>query len=112
MTNIQVVLAALILLNVIRIYWRFRNGGITRRSFLWWLFLWACAFVVVIRPEGINRVADFLGVGRGADVVLYLALVLVFFLLFKLFSRTVKLEGDIEKIVRALALRDDERNKR
>lgn len=74
---------------------------------MWWIIFWVLGIIVVVLPESINRLADLLGVGRGADVILYLAIILLFFLVFKLFTRLVKIEKSIVKIVRALALDND-----
>jgi len=75
-----------------------------------WMLLWLLGAALVINPESANRIADILGVGRGADVVVYVGLIFVFFLLFKLYNRTITIERDITRIVRSLALLKDEKD--
>lgn len=72
-----------------------------------WMLLWLLGAALVINPESANRIADIVGVGRGADVVVYVGLIFVFFLLFKLYNRTITIEQDITRIVRSLALKDE-----
>ncbi|PIW95802.1 hypothetical protein COZ84_01545 [Candidatus Kuenenbacteria bacterium CG_4_8_14_3_um_filter_39_15] len=60
--------------------------------------------VAFITPESLTKIANILGIGRGADLVLYLAVVVVFYLMFRIFIRLEKMERDITKVVRKNAL--------
>ena len=85
---------------------RFRRGALPLGHLALWAAFWIGVIVVVIRPETSSAVARFLGVGRGADVVVYLALVAAFYLLFKMFARVEEIERQLTKIVREAALKD------
>jgi hypothetical protein len=61
---------------------------------------------VVVRPETASAVAGLFGVGRGADVVVYLALAAAFYLIFRLFAKLEDIDRQLTKIVRAEALKD------
>ena len=113
MQGIEILLLLASLTMLVRVWRRYIRDRSTIRQSLWWTALWLLGGFVVLVPESVNRAADFLGVGRGADVVLYAAVVLLFVLNFKLFSKLVKIENDIIRIVREFALRDknDERPK-
>jgi len=66
--------------------------------------LWLAAAVAVWRPDLTTRVAQFLGIGRGADLLLY-ALALAFLAaLFYFYRKSRQLEGDITRLVRHIAL--------
>ena len=71
--------------------------------------LWLAAAVAVWRPDSTTRVAQLLGIGRGADLVLY-ALALAFLAaVFYFYRKSRQLEGDITRLVRHLALATAER---
>jgi len=106
-SGIQIILLSFLGLLIIRTLKRFRGGMITQLGFFGWILLWLFGSIFVINPDSANRIADILGVGRGADVVLYVGLILVFYLLFKLFNRTITIEQDITRLVRSLALKDE-----
>ncbi len=48
--------------------------------------------------------AHLLGIGRGADMVMYLGLILIFYLLFKVYVRLEQMDREITQIVRAVTL--------
>jgi hypothetical protein len=58
-------------------------------------------------PNFLTKLANFLGIGRGADLVFYLGLLALFFLIFHLYVRLEKIEKNITKIVQADALDND-----
>ena len=64
------------------------------------------AFVFVLFPETTNKIAHWLGVGRGADFIFYLCILLFWFIISKLVSRIKLLEDQITELVRKDALRD------
>ena len=86
-------------------YWR----GLTRMLHLeMWLLFWVCVVVVALRPEVTDLLARWLGVGRGVDTAIYLALLMIFFLLFRSFGKIEDLDRQLTKVVRANALREME----
>ena len=60
--------------------------------------------VAVVFPELTNDLADFVGVGRGADLVTYLAIVGVLFVLIHYYTKFVELQQQVTELTRALAL--------
>lgn len=85
---------------------RFRRGGLSRLQLALWSLLWVGIIAVVVRPETASLLARTLGVGRGADVVVYLAIAALFYLQFRMFGRLEDHEQQITDLTRALALRD------
>lgn len=106
MTAIQIVLVGFALFAMSRVVLRFRRGGLPLAYLVLWSLFWLAVIVVVLLPDTAGAVAALLGVGRGADVVIYLALVLLFYLLFRMFARLEELERQITLVVRAAALKE------
>jgi hypothetical protein len=71
-----------------------------------WTILWLAVGIVALIPELTSRLADLLGIGRGADVVVYTAIVVIVALLFRMSIRLEQLDRAITKVTRELALRD------
>jgi len=106
MNPIQVVLILFAVFAWSRVVNALRRGTLALTPFLLWTVFWVAVVVVVVRPEATAVLAHVFGVGRGADLAIYLALVLVFFLLFRLFAKIEDLERQLTRLVRAQALND------
>ncbi len=64
----------------------------------------AIGVAAVAWPELTTRAANLVGVGRGTDLVLYLAVLAFSFLSVALYQRIARLESSITRLTRELAL--------
>ena len=78
---------------------------ITPRVGFAWGLLWIAAAVAIARPELTATIANALGIGRGTDLVLYFAILFMIFGFFAVYVRLRRIESDMTKIVRELAIR-------
>jgi small membrane protein len=65
----------------------------------------ATAAVFILWPGITSTIARKLGVGRGADLIFYLSILLFWFVILKLFSRIRRIEQKMTEIIRMDALR-------
>jgi hypothetical protein len=106
MTVIQLVLIAFAGFGFGAVVRRHRRGGLSRLHLALWSLLWIAIIAVVVRPETASFLARRLGVGRGADVVIYLAVAVLFYLQFRQFGRLEDHERQITALTRELALKN------
>lgn len=106
MSAMQLVILFIVLLIWWRLYLRFKNNELTVREFVEWFIFWLLVAGVTVVPDTTSYLAALLGVGRGVDLVVYLALLLIFYLLFKIFLRLEKNDRQLTQVVREMALRD------
>lgn len=106
---IQIILISLMLAAFIMTWRRALQGVIRPAEALAWSALWIAASIFILLPNVTSRIAQFFGVGRGVDLVLYASVSALFLLLFKLFIQHEQLERNITKIIRREALRDLEK---
>jgi small membrane protein len=66
----------------------------------------AAAIVFVLWPGVTNIIANTLGVGRGADLIFYLSILIFWFVALKLYARIRKLEQLFTQIIREDALKN------
>ena len=101
MTLIQFILSTSLVLLLV-LYLRFFRNRLFNAFFFIGFFLLGIAFV--LQPNFAQHIADFLGVGRGVDVIIYLLLVTFFFLFIALFYKTRHLGKTINELVRNRAI--------
>jgi small membrane protein len=66
----------------------------------------AAAIVFVLWPNVTNVIANKLGVGRGADLIFYLSILIFWFVALKLYARIRKLEQLFTQIIRDDAMKN------
>ena len=93
------VLAGAVLLYFLRL----RSKAVDR---LFILVCFGCASLTVMHPDIATRVANLVGVGRGADLIVYFSLPGLLMMIFLLFARTRELDAKLTTAVREFAIRD------
>lgn len=82
---------------------------VLRRRSAWrtqgvWVVIWLSAMAAFIWPDGTARLAQAVGIGRGADLILYLAILSGFWAFARLSARQRQTERDLTRLVRELAI--------
>lgn len=103
---IKYILLAIVLLIILRVTSKLRSRELGVREYAIWLIFWIGAGVVIFRPETANFVANIVGVGRGADVMVYLSVIMLFYLVFRILVRQERMEREITKLTRELAIKN------
>lgn len=97
MNGIQALLIGGVLL--IFLYYAFRLRSAVTDLVLLLLFSGLAIFFILV-PQDTNIIAHRLGVGRGADLLFYVCILLFLFIVMKLFSRIRRLEKTLTQLVR------------
>lgn len=107
MLGIQILISVFVLFALARTFRQWRQR---RLSHVWafvWMLFWVGVAGMVFLPNTTQVFANVLGVGRGADLVIYVSLVALFYLQFKLFTKIESVEQEISRLVREVALREE-----
>lgn len=103
---IQLVLIVFILFAASRAYLRFKGGSLHFGAFIFWLLIWASAAIAIFFPEEMSIIARWAGIGRGADIIIYVSIALLFYLVFRLHVMMEGLRTEISRLVREISLKE------
>ncbi len=106
MNAFQMLGLGFIIVVLLRIFFSIRAHRITPRAGWSWLLLWVCAAAMISQPGLTVLVARWLGIGRGADLVFYGAILGMLIGFYIIFVRLQRLEENITRIVRHLAIEE------
>lgn len=95
-------LLILFLVIALAIYFAKLRSSIRNRVIVLTLFLLGTIFVSF--PDTAQTLAEFLGVGRGADLLFYLSIFALSFLCLVLYSRTMTLDAQITELARRITI--------
>lgn len=68
--------------------------------------VWLAAGIAILWPEVTVRVAAIVGIGRGADLVLYVFVIAFLVSCFYFYTKILKLEANITELVRYFAIQN------
>jgi small membrane protein len=105
---IQFVLIIALVVALFVTWKRAYQNVISRLEAFMWSVAWIVAAGVIILPQTTTTVANFFGVGRGVDFVLYASVITLFFLMFNIFIKLDRLDRKLTDVVRKDALKDVE----
>jgi|SRR5579884_1640028 len=108
---LQILLLVIIFFALTRVLLRSREKNISIKSALFWIIIWTLAAVGIILPQTTSVIAHIVGVGRGADVVTYVSLLLLFYLVFRIYVMMEEIRHDITSIIRQIALQNPKKGK-
>lgn len=106
---LQIFITFLVILIWMKIFKQWQQNKVGLLSFLIWFVLWLAILLVFWQPDITTYLANFLGIGRGADLIVYLSIILIFYLIFKIFIRLDKTDKLITKLVREDAIKNGEK---
>jgi hypothetical protein len=81
-----------------------RTGGVTRRQSVFWVFLWMSAAIVIALPNIASWAARLVGIGRGADLVLYILAFACILLVRYFYHKQRRMEIVLTELVRRDAI--------
>lgn len=109
---IQFVLSFFLLFALSRVLLQLRKGNLTIPSFLFWGGVFSVAIIGIINPALTAQAAKFFGIGRGADIVIYLSIALLFYLVFRLSIAIEDVRHELTELVRKIALSNHAKKRR
>ncbi len=104
MTLIQIFLLIFVVFALVRVWTQFQRKMLSRSDVFVWTVVWFGIAFVTLLPNAATWIANFVGVGRGTDLVLYIAVAVLFSALFRSFARIHQLERSLTEFVRKQAI--------
>jgi len=104
MRPIQFLLLAFVLFALVKVIRKYKQRGIRTLEFLFWTLVWVGSALVITFPDTTFFLAHLLGIGRGADLIMYTSLLIAFYLIFRIHLTLDRLEQEVTEVIRAMAL--------
>jgi hypothetical protein len=100
----QFLLLAFVLAALAKVVHSYKQQHMPVPNFLFWVLVWIGTACIIIFPDATSFLARLLGIGRGADLIIYTSLLISFYLIFRVYLALARLEQAVTKLVRAIAL--------
>lgn len=108
---IQILILLFALFAITRVGIQARRRDIPTIWAIVWGLVWVSAAVVSVLPQTTDLLAARVGISRGADLIVYVAILALLFLVFRIVVKLESTQQEITKLVRSLALQQLEGQK-
>jgi hypothetical protein len=98
------------IISIIAIVWflfRYLNEKNSLLTVILWVLFWIIVSLFAIFPDFSNAFAKLFGITRGLDFIIIIVFAVLVYTIFKLYTKIDKLEDDVNKIVKEVALNNE-----
>lgn len=75
--------------------------------YLFWILIWLFVVIFAFVPELSIDIANIFGISRGLDFLIIVAIIVLFYLVFRLYIKVDKLQEEMTDIVTEIALNNE-----
>jgi len=101
----QLFITLFVFFAISRVVLRYVEGKLSTIALVGWIVVWSWIELVIWIPGITTVIAKTLGIGRGADLIIYGSIMTLFYLIFRLYVKLEDIERQITQIVQAVALK-------
>jgi len=102
----KIIFALLALSAIITVWQKKQKTLLGKKATYFWILFWLVLAVVVFWPNSTQILAEYIGIGRGVDLVIYVSIACIFYLIFRMNLKIEGLKRDLTEVVRDKAIRD------
>lgn len=105
MQSIQIIILIFSVFALSRSLLRFKRKELRRAEVIFWIVLWIGVIIVALLPQMTGIFSWLLGSesGSGINVLIYLSILMLLYLVFRLYVRLEKTDQEITRLVREMA---------
>jgi len=107
----QLVIVLFVIFAWSRAYLAFKKSKITVYEFIFWCVVWLSVIVVIVIPNLATRLAALFGISRGVDLFIYVGILLLFYLIYRIYVRLENMRMDVTKVVREVSILKQKKRK-
>lgn len=100
---IQYVASVIISIILFRLFTKIIKDKIAITSSILWITFWGATLILLWFPNVLERISNIFGVGRGVDILIYLSIIFLFYIILNQNTKIDKLENKITTLVREVA---------
>lgn len=100
----QIGVVCFAVLVILRTYGQYKKEVVSRYWLVAFSALWILVAIATLVPRATDTVAQWAGVERGADMLVYAAVLVLLYAVYRLLVRTQRMHEEITELVRQIAL--------
>ncbi len=100
----QFILSSIIIFIIFKTLKSFKRGNLSKIFTIIWLFFWIIILFLIFQQGILTGIANLIGIGRGVDLAIYLSIIIIFYLIYKILEHQNNIDQKITEIIRENAI--------
>lgn len=100
----QIALVAFAIFAIFKTWKQYSARKVSKYWFFVFGLFWLVVAIVAITPQTTDIIAERVGVGRGADLLVYIGVVVLFYIVHRLMLKQQQLSDEMTELVRQAAI--------
>jgi len=109
---IQIIAIIFAVLLLVKVIFKLKNKKLTINESIFWSTMWIFLIILSIFPQISDKIANFFGLGRGLDFFIVSSILLIFYLIFRIYGILQELDSKIVELTRSISLEKISDNKK
>jgi len=109
---IQIIAIIFAIFALTKVILRLRKKKLTINEFIFWAVIWVILIILSIFPDISHNIASFFGFGRGLDFFMVTSILLILYLILRIFIKHEDLDSRITRLARSITLKESEQDKK
>ncbi len=101
---LQLIIVLFVFFTLSRTLLRFKDKKINFGELLFWTLLWTFVVIFSLVPDLLSSITVLIGISRPLDFATYSSVLLLFYLIFRLYIKQETTNQDVTKLTREIAM--------
>lgn len=106
----QIALIAFSLFGILHVSRQYKDQKVSVYWFLIWFVFWLIVIAVALFPEATDIIANYVGVEKGADLIAYIAIVVLSYSMYRVLVRLERIRQEMTDLTRKIAIEKEKKN--
>jgi hypothetical protein len=98
MTTIGIIISVFAVFALSRVILRSKDNSISTMESLFWVIIWIAVVILTTFPQITDKLSEIAGIGRGVDTAFFIAIILLLYIVFRLYIKIDNLDKDITNL--------------
>lgn len=103
---LKIIVSIFVVFAVSRAVLRYKEKSISLFTLLFWTIVWGVVVFFAWLPRLSDTIAHLLGLSRGVEALLSIAVVMLFYVVFRLYVKLEFVEHELSSLVRSIAIKN------
>lgn len=107
----QILIIIFAIFALTRVFMQRKQKNFSFNEFVFWSGIWIFVILVSFSKPVLQAIADYIGISRGVDLLIYGGILLLFYMVYRIYAKIDNQQQEITKLVTKIAIQNAKKKK-